>query len=332
MYLEPRLRAFAALAREGSFSRAADSLYLSQPAVSKHVAAIEAQLGVRLVTRGRAGATLTRAGRLLADYVLRAEALLANAQRTVAADSAGDTGRLAMAASGVPGTYILPPLVAAFHRRYPGVEIALEMSTSAGALEAVRVHRAELAVIGGLTVPAELEAETLADDDIVVVGPRSASTTRLGPSALDSLTWISREEGSSTRAAVDAARRQLGLHDAQRLELPSWEAVKLAVAEGGGIAAISRRAIEHEVASGRLVILDLPRWRVTRTIALVRARDVPLTPPAARFASELRTAFRDALPGPATIRPRRMRGTGASGRPRAREAPQSHDPGSPTRP
>jgi DNA-binding transcriptional LysR family regulator len=72
------------------------------------------------------------------------------------------------------------------------------------------------------------------------------------------------------------------------LELPSWEAVKLAVASGAGIAAISRFALGLELDAGTLVVLDLPRWRVTRTIAAVTAHDVPLTPPAENFLALLR--------------------------------------------
>jgi DNA-binding transcriptional LysR family regulator len=72
------------------------------------------------------------------------------------------------------------------------------------------------------------------------------------------------------------------------LRLPSWEAVKLAVATGAGIAAISRFALELELKSGTLAVLDVPRWRVTRTIAVLTARDVPLTPPAERFLELLR--------------------------------------------
>ena len=75
------------------------------------------------------------------------------------------------------------------------------------------------------------------------------------------------------------------------LELPSWEAVKLAVASGAGIAAISRFALELELAAGTLVVLDVPRWRLTRTISVVTARDVPLTPPAALFLDLLRSSF-----------------------------------------
>jgi DNA-binding transcriptional LysR family regulator len=78
------------------------------------------------------------------------------------------------------------------------------------------------------------------------------------------------------------------------LELPSWERSKLAVAGGAGIAAISRVALARELQTGALVILDVPRWRLERTIAVVTARDVPLTPPAERFLASLREAFHGA--------------------------------------
>src|SRR3954454_19028239 len=123
MQLESRLRAFAALARELSFSRAAASLYISQPAVSKHIASLEAELETQLVVRGRPSAALTAAGQTLADYVLRAEALLANAEPALAAGPDAETGTLTIAASGLPGTYLLPVAVARFHEQHPAVEI-----------------------------------------------------------------------------------------------------------------------------------------------------------------------------------------------------------------
>jgi DNA-binding transcriptional LysR family regulator len=91
----------------------------------------------------------------------------------------------------------------------------------------------------------------------------------------------------------------MGLHAVHELELPSWEAVKLAVARGGGIAAISRFALELELEAGVLAVLDVPRWRLWRTISVVTARDVPLTPPAERFLRLLRERFRpdEELPG-----------------------------------
>src|SRR5918999_3503068 len=291
MQLEARLRAFAAIARCGSVTRAADELYVSQPAVSKHLASLEADVGRRLVTRGREGAVLTPAGRVLADYVLRAEALLANAGRALAAGAEAETGTLALAASGIPGTYLLPQLVADFGRRYPGVELDLRVSTSAGTLELVRAHEVELGVVGGMTLAPELESEPLVEDEIVLVGPPTLGGRRLRAKDVEGLTWISREEGSATRAAVETARWEVGLRSPPLLELQSWEAVKLAVAKGHGLAAISRLALDLELETGRLVVLDVPRWRLSRTISVVYTRGVPLTPPAERFLDVLRAAF-----------------------------------------
>jgi len=308
MNVEARLRAFAAVARQRSFSRAAQELYVSQPAVSKHVASLEAELGLQLVVRGRREATLTTAGELLADYVLRAEALLANAGRALAAGKDGASGTLSLAASGVPGTYLLPELLGRFVEEHPGVVVDFQLSTSGGALELVRAHRAELAVVGGFVVPPELESESLVDDEVVLIGPPALAGRRLRARDLEGLTWISREEGSATRAAVEAARWEIGLHAVRALELPSWEAVKRAVASGAGIAAISRVAIDLELRTGVLAVLDVPRWQVTRTISVVTARDVPLTPAAARFLDLVRSSFADGdelapnsnLPAPAT--------------------------------
>ena len=286
MQMEAKLRAFAAIVRCGSISAAAHELYVSQPAVSKHLATLERELGTSLVTRSRDGASLTQAGEVLADYVLRAEALLANARRALEADV--ETGTLALAASGIPGTYVLPELLARFRRRHPGIEVDFDVTTSEGALELVRAHTVELGVVGGLTVPPELESEPLLEDEIVVVGPPTLGGRRIRPKELERSTWLSREEGSATRAAVETARWELGLHAVPGLELQSWEAVKLAAAKGAGIAAISRLALEVELEAGRLVVLDVPRWRLSRTISVIYARDVPLTPPAERFLGLLR--------------------------------------------
>jgi LysR family transcriptional regulator, transcriptional activator of the cysJI operon len=315
MQLEPRLRAFAALAREGTFSRAAASLYVTQPAVSKHVASLEAELGRQLVVRGRPATVLTPAGQTLADYVLRAEALLANARRALDAAADADSGTLSVAASGIPGTYLLPLVLARFHEQYPGVEIDFSLNTSGEALEIVRAHRVEVAVVGGMAVPAELDAEPLAEDDVVLVGARTFAGHRVRPKELEGMTWISREEGSATRAAVETARWQIGLRVVRTLELPSWEAVKLAVASGAGIAAISRFALGLELEAGTLVVLDLPRWRVTRTIAAVTAHDVPLTPPAANFLALLREMLsaRPDAPDAGAKPGRRPRTRGAAG-------------------
>jgi DNA-binding transcriptional LysR family regulator len=125
MKIEARLRAFSALAREGSFSRAAASLYISQPAVSKHIASLEAEAGITLIARS--GGRLTEAGELLAGYVLRAEELLATGGRALAAITDPERGTVAIAASGIPGTYLLPAPLARFANDRPGVTMEVQL-------------------------------------------------------------------------------------------------------------------------------------------------------------------------------------------------------------
>jgi DNA-binding transcriptional LysR family regulator len=291
MDLEPRLRAFGAVARRRSFSGAAADLAISQPAISKHVADLERKLDLQLVQRGQQGSTLTPAGEFLANHILRAEAILAQAIRGVAEFRYPGAGALSIVASGIPGTYLLPEVIGVFHLAHPNVRIALELQTSASAVELLRAHRAELGVVGGFAAAPEIEAEPLAEDTIILVGPRQLARRRMSRRELESLTWISREEGSASRAVVEAAWRDLGFVPTRRLELPSWEAVKLAVIRGAGIAACSRFAVESELRHGDVTLIRFRPWNVRRTISIIRVRDASLTPSAMQFVTMLRARW-----------------------------------------
>jgi LysR family transcriptional regulator, transcriptional activator of the cysJI operon len=283
MQLEARLRAFAAFARRRSFSYAAEELRISQPAVSKHIADIERELGVRLVERRRRGCILTDAGEFFANHVLRAEAILAQAARGVAELRKPGSGSLVIVASGITGTYLLPEVIASLEQANPGVRVSLELATTAKAVEALRSHRAELGVVGGFVAAPEIEAEPLVEDEVVVIGPCRLAGRRLSRAELGAMTWISREEGSATRALVEAACANLGIVPSRRLILPSWEAIKLAVKRGDGIAGCSRFAITEELRTGSLGIIPVPRWNVHKMMSIIRVRDAALTPSAQQF-------------------------------------------------
>jgi DNA-binding transcriptional LysR family regulator len=291
MKLEARLRAFAAFARLRSFSNAARELRISQPAVSKHIADIEREFGAPLVERRRRGGALTPAGEFLANHVLRAEAILAQAALGVSEFREPGSGSLTIVAAGVSGTYLLPEVIAQFQQAHPGIRVALELGTSARAVEALRAHRAELGVVGGFAAAPEIEAEPLLDNETVVVGPRQLAAQRLSRDELEALTWISREEGSAARALVEAAFANLGIAPKRRLELPSWEAIKLMVRRGYGVAACSRFAVEEELRAGQLAVIPIRRWKVRNTISVIRVRDAALTPAAQQFLIMLRARW-----------------------------------------
>ena len=133
--------------------------------------------------------------------------------------------------------------------------------------------------------------ERLADDKILIVGPPSLANKKVSQADLEQLTWVSREEGSATRATVEAAWRDIGISPQRHLELPSWEAVQIVVAAGSGVAACSLVAVEQELANGTLIDLDMPGWDVHRTISIVRMRDASLTHSATHFRQMLREHF-----------------------------------------
>jgi DNA-binding transcriptional LysR family regulator len=288
MQLEARLRAFAAFARRRSFSGAAQDLRISQPAVSKHIADIERQFGVPLVERRRRGSALTAAGAFLANHVLRAEAILAQAALGVPEFRSPRSGSLTIVAAGVSGTYLLPEVIAQFQESHPGIRVTLELGTSATSVETLRSHRAELGVVGGFVAAPEIEAESLLENEMVVVGPRRLARRRLARNELEALTWISREEGSAGRALVEAAFADLGITPKRRLELPSWEAIKLMVRRGYGVAACSRFTVEEELRTGLLAVIPLRGWKVRNTMSIIRVRDAALTPAAQQFLEALR--------------------------------------------
>jgi DNA-binding transcriptional LysR family regulator len=289
--LEARLRAFAAFARRRSFSGAAEELRISQPAVSKHIADIERELGVLLVERRARGGTLTAAGEFLANHVLRAEGVLVQAARGAAEFGKPGSGSLTIVASGVIGTYLLPEVIAQFQHAYPGARVALELGTSATAVASLRAHHAELGFVGRYVTAPEIEAEPLLEDEILIVGPPRLADEKLSLDQLRSLTWISREEGSATRALAEAACADLGIAPQRRLELPSWEAVKLAVRRGYGIAACSRFAVEEELRAGSLTLIPVRRWNVRKMMSIIRVRDAAVTPSAEQFLMLLRARW-----------------------------------------
>lgn len=281
--LDSRLRVFAAIARQHSFSKAAQELSISQPAVSHHIADLENDLGIQLINRGLKKAELTAAGTYLAQYVLQAEALLVQASLGLKEYTNNKTYTLHIAASGTPGNYLLPPILSLYQQTYPNVIVEVILGTSRGVMEAVRSHRAELGVVGGLAAADELEVDAIYDDEIVLIGSPSLAGLNLTPRNLRNFTWLTRETGSSTRQVVELAWQDLGIIPKRLIVLPSWEAIKLAAASGQGIAACSRLAIGPELKSGILLILNAPAWKARRMISLIKIAGVELSKEAGWF-------------------------------------------------
>lgn len=273
MKLEARLRAFAALARQRSFSAAAVELRVSQPAVSKHIAELEAAVGVKLVDRARRDGALTSAGDFVANYVLRAEALLVQANLGAAQFRESGSGSVAVVASSLTGTYVLPEIIADFTHAHPGIHVDMKIGTALDAVERLRSHRAELGFVAGVVAAPEIEAEPLLKYEVVLVGKPALLPRRPSRDVLEQVTWLTREEGAATRISSDAGLARLGIVPKRSLVLPTIESLLEAVRKGYGIAAISRSVVAADLCNGTLVVIEVRGWDVRNTgICTARAR------------------------------------------------------------
>lgn len=286
MELGARVRAFAAFVRRRSFAGAADELRISQPAVSQHIADAERALGVKLIERR--SRDLTAAGELLASHVLRAEALLVQGANCVRALQETEIGSFTILASGTPGTYLLPEVIAKFQQSHPGVRVRLRIETAKDAVGAIRRHEAEVGIVGAFVSAPEIAVEPLIEDEIILVGPSSLKRKKLLRDQIEGLTWISREAGSGTSALAESVIGDLGVIPQRRLDFPSWEAIKVAVRLGYGIAAVSRLAVIDELKTGSLVPLPFFPTKIRRMFSIIRVRDAELTSAAQRFLVALR--------------------------------------------
>jgi DNA-binding transcriptional LysR family regulator len=271
-----RLAVFRAVARQLSFSRAADDLHLSQPAVSKHIQQLEAELGVRLFHRLGKRVELTDAGRVVADYAQRVSVLTEEVRRVLGELEGLQRGYLRLGASTTPGLYVLPEILARFRKQYPKVEITLTITNSADVTRRVLAGEVDLGFVGMPTNAPGLQVRPFADDEIVLIVPPGHPLTRqrvLPPDLLRTETLIVREAGSGTRQVTEAHLAQLGVAPGQVLELFGCEAVKRAVGAGLGVAFTSHHAIALEAAHKLVEVAPIPELRLKRALAIVARKE-----------------------------------------------------------
>src|SRR5256884_2066062 len=166
-----RLEVFAKVAELGSFSRAAEALYLTQPTISEHVRALEDELGVQLLDRLGRGATPTRAGQLLLGYARRILGLAREAQQALDQFQGRMSGELVIGGSTIPGEYVLPALIGTFKTKYPDISVSLLIGDSRQVGAWVEQGRAELAVVGARPGSRGPESLELMPGALGVVGP-----------------------------------------------------------------------------------------------------------------------------------------------------------------
>ncbi|MDJ0745805.1 MAG: LysR family transcriptional regulator [Xenococcaceae cyanobacterium MO_167.B27] len=273
-----QLRILKAISTEGSFKRAADSLYVSQPAVSLQVQNLEKQLAVPLFDRGGRRAKLTEAGYLLLNYGEKIIALCQETCRAIEDLQNLQGGTLIIGASQTTGTYLLPRMIGLFRQKYPDVSVQLQVHSTRRTSWGVANGQVDLAIIGG-EVPTELQ-DTLkiipyAEDELALIIPPSHSLAQvetIQKEDLYKLKFITLDSQSTIRKVIDKVLVRYEI-DPKRLkvemELNSIEAIKNAVQSGLGAAFVSTTAIEKELQMGVLHRAKINDVVVRRTLSVI---------------------------------------------------------------
>jgi DNA-binding transcriptional LysR family regulator len=285
------LAIFHAVAQAGSMTLGAERLDISQPAVSKQVQELERALGVYLFDRIGRRVRLSQAGEILAEYARRLFALAREAEEAIEDVRAVGRGRLVIGASTTIGTYLLPGVVAEFWRRHPNVELLVEIENTEQVHRRLAGHELDVALTEGFVEEDELDAEVFRRDELVVIAAANhplAGKARVPLSAVQQEPFVLRERGSGTRAVEEQALARLKLPVRVVLALGSTEAIKRVVAQGVGLAIVSRLAVQDECTSGTLAMLPVAGLRIERPLHLVRRKGRRDGPALQAFCSLLR--------------------------------------------
>ena len=275
-----QLRYFLAITRCGSFSRAALELNVAQPALSHHVANLEAELGVRLLHRSKRGVSATECGQALvghAEIILRQ---MAHAMHDVQRLSESPSGGVTI---GLPSSLAIEmtlPLLHEIERRHPAIVPRIVENHSGYLADLLLDGQVDIALLFEVEEPALFELEPVLREPLFLVSAPSADPAGLAPLSLAevvALPLITTTAQNGLRRLIDARARERGLTASFRMELDSLQAIKRLVAAGYAHSVLSWYAVREEVEAGRLQARPIAEPVLERDVYLARARDWPRT-------------------------------------------------------
>lgn len=296
-----KLEVFAMVAQEGSFSHAAERLYMTQAAVSQHMRELESALGTPLFVRGRRGVDLTPSGERLAEYAKQIFALVAEAELAVTDVGKLSKGQLTLGATAGVSAYLLPDWAQPFSVRYPQMTLSVVTNTTPKVIESLLAHQVELGIVEDSPDVSEddrVGIVTLQEaDQFVIVGRKHAWWGReeLGLSDLDGQMLVARQPGSHARIWLDKALSAYGIYPRVVAEFDSPESVKRAVMAGISFTVLPDYAVNDEVEMGMLRRIPLLNRPLMRVLNLVWDKQAPLTPMARAFVMYLSGRFPHAM-------------------------------------
>jgi DNA-binding transcriptional LysR family regulator len=267
-----QLSLIAAVTEHGGVSAAAAALGVSQPAVTAQLKSAEDALGRKLFERTKSGLVPTAAGRAVATFARRQEALRRGLVSSLTGLANGKPGALVVGASTSPGEHWLPERLSVMRRLYPGSEVRALIGNSSETLARFESRAVDIAVLGVSVRGRGVKCVEIGVDRIVPVAARGSRLARgfAGPRALADATFVIREEGSATRRCALASLKRIGVVPSRVMPVPSNEAVVRMAAADLGIGLVSLHAAQRLIDDGVLSVVRIHGWKCRRRLYVAR--------------------------------------------------------------
>ncbi len=270
--MDQSLLVFITVVEKQNFTRAAEALHMTQPAVSQYVQTLERNIGAKLLERSSKTVHLTKAGEIVYHHALEILGLYTQMRHLVddLMNQAG--GNLAIGASYTFGEYVLPHIVAYLKIHYPLIKPKITIANTKRIGEWVAMRQLDIGIVDGIVSSPALQSEEFADDLLYLVAAVNHPLSQKSAVTADDLrreTWIVREEASGTRKATEKMFSALHFSPDNLMEFGSTQIIKESVLAGLGVTLLSHCTIQKEVSLGMLKILEAPGSPFHRKFSLI---------------------------------------------------------------
>ncbi|WP_028561511.1 selenium metabolism-associated LysR family transcriptional regulator [Paenibacillus pinihumi] len=289
-----QLHIFFTVAEKGSFSAAAQSLHMTQPAVTMQVQSLEDYFGTKLLLRSTKRIELTEAGRALMPFAQRSIDLIRETDASMSKFTKQLKGRLQLGSSLTIGEYILPRLLGPFGQEYPHIAISMKVMNTAQIMEDILNHQLNFGLIEAPVNHPDMHMEAVMSDELYLIVPAGhplAEAESVEIADVLGYPFVLREQGSGTRLVMEEElrRRDIDLTSIKIvMELGSTGAVKSAVEAGLGVSFVSASSVKHEVALGLIAVVPLKDVRFKRQFYSIYLKSALLPISAVTFLTFLR--------------------------------------------
>ncbi len=266
--MDQQLHVFVTVVEKRNFSRAAEELHMTQPAVSQYIKSLEEALGTKLLERNNRSVEMNKAGVIV--YHHAKEFLNLYSKMTYLLDDLTNraSGKITIGASYTYGEYVLPHVIAAIREKYPLITPSITIGNSREIGDLVYSHQLDVGIIEGDYPARDMQVDSFTEDEMVIVASPSHHKVNSGKT-LEQEMWVVREEGSGTREATEKMLKNLDIEPTQKLAFGSTQLIKESVEAGIGISILSKWTIRKELELGTLQILEIPNFTYSRTFSIL---------------------------------------------------------------